>query len=539
MQTVSAEWKQAMLQNIVPESFIEVSYKVGDPDADGQGTVTDNGEWSGATSAEIANGLDKNYRKFATLEPNMWKLDGTFDIYSGSPSQSTGYISDVFSEDDATFTTHPVITITLPQVYTNPIPGITIQWSETYQECARDFIVTVYDSGSPVVTETITGNTDIISVIETEISSYDEVQIEIVEWCLPQRRARIEDIYLGVKKIFQKGDLLGFEHSQNVDLISSVLPKSQVVFQINNVDGEWNPDNPTGVMKYLEERQQVSVRYGYKISGGIEWIKAGTFFLSEWETPSNGISASFTARDLFEFMGNPFAATDGTFTLYALALQAITQANLPTFPDGTDRYYIDSSLSSISATIQASDFSYSIGEVLQMCANAACCVMYQNRDGKIMIEPFANVLSDYIIDEFVSYQNAEYEISKELQSVNVNDGAGNATNGTTGEVQTISNPLIQNSSTANSVAAWIRDCIKGRKTLSGDYRAGGHQLRVGAVRRGRRKDGEAAPRPPGTLQPDPCRLEDAGNGRGGDHPPDPFYCGLRRGHHHPDFLQLV
>ena len=71
MQTVSAEWKQAMLQNIVPESFIEVSYKVGDPNADGQGTVTDNGEWSGATSAEIANGLDKNYRKFATLEPNM------------------------------------------------------------------------------------------------------------------------------------------------------------------------------------------------------------------------------------------------------------------------------------------------------------------------------------------------------------------------------------------------------------------------------------------------------------------------------------
>lgn len=471
MQTVSAGWKQAMLQNVVPESYVEVSYKVGNPDADGTGVASDNGAWSGANTAQISNGLDKNYQRFATLEPNMWKLDGSFGLYSGSLSQDTGFVSSILSEDDATFATNPVITITFPQVYTNPVPGITIQWSEAYQECARGFIVTAYDGATVTMTETVTDNTDVISVIESEITSYDKVVIEITEWCLPQRRARVEDVYVGIKKIFTKADLLGYEHTQNVDLLSLSIPKSQVIFQIDNVDGEWNPDNPTGVLKYLEERQQISVRYGYKIGGNIEWIKAGTFYLSEWETPSNGISASFTARDLFVYMENPFTATDGTYTLSALATQAFTQANLPLMPDGSNRYAIDASLANINVSITASDFIYTIGEVIQMCANAAMCVVYQNRNGVIVIEPWSNVISDYIIDQFVSYQNAEYEISKELQSVNVNDSMGVSSNSATGEVQTINNPLIQNSTVANNVAAWIKDCLKGRKTLSGDYRA--------------------------------------------------------------------
>ncbi len=75
------------------------------------------------------------------------------------------------------------------------------------------------------------------------------------------------------------------------------------------------------------------------------------------------------------------------------------------------------------------------------------------------------------INQSVSYANAEYETSKELKSVDVNDGMGSATNGTTGEVQTMDNVLIQNSTVADAVAAWVKDCLANRKTLSGEYRS--------------------------------------------------------------------
>ena len=64
-------------------------------------------------------------------------------------------------------------------------------------------------------------------------------------------------------------------------------------------------------------------------------------------------------------------------------------------------------------------------EVLQLCANAACCVFFiKDRDGIIRIEPLANILTDYVIDQSISYANAEYDISKELKSVDVNKGLG-------------------------------------------------------------------------------------------------------------------
>ena len=46
---------------------------------------------------------------------------------------------------------------------------------------------------------------------------------------------------------------------------------------------------------------------------------------------------------------------------------------------------------------------------------------------------------------------------------------GAATNSTTGEIQTMQNPLIQSTARANAVAEWVKDCLANRKTLSGNY----------------------------------------------------------------------
>jgi len=476
LQSVSAAWKKAQLQKYVPVSFVEISYHVTDPEAEADASAASNGQTAYSDTAQTVTALDKNYEKYATFEANMWALDGSFPLLPEPVTQDIGFVSSSLSGADFSFSPVPVITISFSTVHQNPIPGVTIQWSEAFNECAADFTVTAFNGSSVVASAAVSGNTENVTFTETEISGYDKIEIAIRRWCLPFHRARVEQITIGALKIFGGGELLGYSHNMFASPISAELPKTEVIFEIDNRDGLWNPDNPQGVYKYLMERQEITVRYGFKINGAVEWIAAGTFYMADWETPQNGISASFTARDILDFMTDPFNVSAGTYTLFELASMAFSQSNIPATPEGGARWEIDEALKNISVTVPVHtdgsvNFPYTCGETAQLCANAAMCVMHYDREGIMRIEPLSEILTDYLIDELTSYQNAEYKLTKQLKSVDVNDGQAVAQNSAAGEVQAIRNPLIGSAAHAANVAEWVKGILAKRKTLSGRYRA--------------------------------------------------------------------
>lgn len=469
MEQVSQAWKEAQLKNIVPMSYIEISYNITDPEA--QADASTSGETTSyGKSEQVGNRFNKEYGLYATLERNHWVLDGNYAIYEDIPVQDTGYVSPTICNRDAIFESPTILNMNFTKVHENLIAGITITWSPALDECARDFKVTAYNGEEVVATKTIEDNIDNISVVDLEIINYNKIEIEIIEWCLPYKRARIEQVLVGHEKVFTKTDLIGYTHEQYADILTGDLPKNSIVFEIDNVNQKYNPDNPQGLYKYLLERQEIKVKYGFKIGKEIEWINAGTFYTSEWTAPQNGITAEFTARDLLEFMTDKFTTTSTNITLYDLALEALTLADLPLNSDGSVKWIIDESLQDITVTIPE-DFDYTIAEVLQLVANASRCVLYQDRTGMLHIEPISNVLTDYIINRFNSYQNADYEITKELKTVDVNDGMGTSNNLAKGETQTVNNDLIQNTTVATNVAEWIKETLKHRKLISGEYRA--------------------------------------------------------------------
>lgn len=476
MQTVSQEWKAAHRQRLVPLSYIEISYTVTDPEAVADAAASDNGHMSLSNVGQTIDGSDKSFARYSTLEHNGWLLSGDIPLYMPAKIQDTGFVSSVLSGDGAAFSSVPVITIGFTKPHDNIIPGVTIQWSETFGEWASSFNIVAYNGETVVASKSVTDNTDITTFVEFDIAGYDKIEISVLEWSLPRARARIESITLGAIKVFGGSSLLGYDHSQTASLLSLQLPKAAVAFTISNVEGEWNPDNPQGVYKYLLERQEIVVRYGYKLGDSVEWIKAGTFYLSEWDTPQNGISAQFTARDVLEFMSNPFVVSKGSYTLLELATMAFEQSNLPALKNGGNRWLLDEALGSITVSVPtdgdgAVAFSYTCAEVVQLCANAACCVMYQDRNGVFHVKPLAQVLSDYLIDPFISYDHPEYSFSKVLKSVDVNSGMGSAAANAAGEVQQINNPLIQDAAVANTVAEWVKEVLKNRKTVSNTFRA--------------------------------------------------------------------
>lgn len=381
---------------------------------------------------------------------------------------ANGYIGNWLCDGQGSFETPPTLTLNFTKSFPELIPGITVTWSTAYNEWAEVFQVEAYHGERLLFFKTVE-NDGPVSVVAGDISGYDKIVIRILKWCRPYRRARVEEIFLGVVKAYGKEELMSYSASMAADPLSASLPKSEISFSISNVNGEYNPDNPQGAEKYLMERQEVTVQYGYKLEEGVEWVPGGTYYLSKWETPQNGITASFTARDALEFLNDTYTGpTEGT--LLDIAGACFQQANLPVMQDGSSRWAVDSSLAETTVPANLDLSKNTISQVLQYVANAGCCVFYQDRAGKVRIEPLRAVMSDYSIDRFNSYENSEISLSKPLKAVNINNGQYVWTVGRAGETQPLSNPLISQQH-APAVAAWVAEYLQNRRTLTGSFRA--------------------------------------------------------------------
>jgi hypothetical protein len=347
-------------------------------------------------------------------------LDGSKEIIPTSNYGDNGYIGNRIGDRLSELVQEARINLHFTEVHHSLLQGLTITWSDTHDEYATNFSVEVYNNDVSVAYYAIADNTDVKSVVYMDISEYNRIEIVIWGWCLPHRRPRIENILIGVEKVYSRGDLFSFSHQQEVDPISASLPKSEISFSVDNSDNSYNPNNPNSISKYLMERQEIKARYGYKIGDDIEWIDAGTFYISEWDAPQNGLSATFKARDLLEFMTGTYdrgVYSDVGKTLYNLAIDVLQDAGLPLDEDGTVKWIVDDSLKYISTLTPLPVDTHA--NCLQLIANAGGCVLYQDRQGKLRIEKLTTSNTDYDISLFNSYSKPEITLSKPLKQVEV------------------------------------------------------------------------------------------------------------------------
>ena len=461
MIAVSDAWKEIQQRFLLPETHIEIDCTVTEDEVQESATI------SGTDEASISNTISAKYDttktvKYATNELNLWALDGTFTVAPDVPPYADfGYISDIDSTGS--------VTVKLPEVHASATSGLTINWGGRLDEYPTVFTIIAKNGDEVVYESTVTDNTEQVSAIFAKIQNYDSIEIAVHAWSLPHRRVRIEKVTIGHVLTFYKKDIFSYTHEQTGHLNSGELPKNSITFTLDNTDGRWNPNNPTGMEQYLSERQRLRVRYGLDVNGTVEWIKAGTFYLSEWRVPNNGLEASFVARDIFEYLLNETYKGGRSGTLYNLILDAFVSAGVP---DDFD-YELDSLLSQYTTTIPEGE--HTCAEIVQMCANAAGCVVYQDREGKLHIEHLSKVHSGAIIPLTLSYSHPEIELSKPLKNVAVSYGDTNYrlydVDSGNGEVQTVSNPLVSDEAQARMIAEWVRDTLTTRKTVSGEYRA--------------------------------------------------------------------
>ena len=419
MQNVSDAWKAVQKQQLVNESHIEISFDIADPDALADVTSTDNGSIYIADTEQIVSEVDKDIVPYGTLEENLWLLNDSRKFIPESNYGDTGYIGNLLSEASGGFERVPFVNIEFTKVHEPVIPGITITWGIAYGEYAEVFKVTAYNGRTVVAECKVEDNVSVKSIVEFDIENYDSIRIEILKWCLPYHRPRIADVFLGINKVYGKADITGYEYEQDVNPIGATTPVNKMRFSIDNSNNSYDPNNTTGLSKYLIERQEMRVKYGLKLNNGIEYIPAGVFYLSDWEAPQNGIEASFTARDLLEFMQKTY--TKGLYqsagaTLYELASNVLAEANLPLNDDGSEKWLISDTLKSVSTTAPLP--LKTLAECLQYIAQAGCCIIYCDRSGILHIEPISTAEQDYALTHFNLLSRPEISLQKPLMAVN-------------------------------------------------------------------------------------------------------------------------
>lgn len=274
---------------------------------------------------------------------------------------------------------------------------------------------------------------------------------------------------IGTTLTFTKKDLLKFVHRQTVSLLSAELPKNHIEFSLDNSDDKWNPSNPDGLYRYLSERLKITVKYGFLLSKGVEWIPGGVFYLTEWGTTDNGYEANFVARDILEYMIDAPYTGAMAGTLDNLVSTATSSVDLPS---GSE---IDVSdvLGQYSLGEVNPEEKHSVAQIWQKSANATQCVMYQNRKGALTVTRLNKTSSGLTVPLRLSYSYPRIEFSRPLKTIEVTYVGGvklTCNVGSSGEIQTLQNDFISDKNHAYEVAAWVEDNLRSRKKISGEFR---------------------------------------------------------------------
>lgn len=322
MVEVSDKWKEKFNETLVPESFVEITCGITEPGINKKATIVTSSAAPFSTFHSIALSNNASISRYSTGELNLTVLDGSCAIVPSSPPYgTTGFLSAKIFDDS----NHPVIRLELPSESKSSIPGVSICWSTVFEEYATDFSVSAYLGTNRLKTVTVNGNKSVRSDVDVELSGFDAVEIEVLKWCLPNRRVRVEQVKIGRYLVFDKTKILSYSHSSARDPISGQLSQESISFSLDNSDRTWDSVNPQGIYKYIYERQPVTVRYGMDVDGKTEWVSGGMFFLSEWSVPANSIEASFQARDAFLYLSSTKYTGRKYGTLYEMCYDALEQ----------------------------------------------------------------------------------------------------------------------------------------------------------------------------------------------------------------------
>lgn len=399
------KYKELIRRPIRNACHLKVQFGIVEPDAEKNSTLSDNGHTYFSNLDRIEKGLELPTRQYGTFEDYFWVLDDSQEIPRRQDVEQLyqGFIGNKLSNSDGVYEDPTEITIDYGE---NPFDmiGITLTFDELSGDYASEVNILTYLDGEEVDNFMVRPTSPRIE-IERPLSLHNKMVLRFLKSNKPYRRVRLMEIIYGIVKIYNtadykdKSNIMSATEDKEISVVNKVLPKNDFSFVINNIDGEFDTDNPTGISRFLTERQPITYWWGIEDDDGeVEWILGGNV-LSKSEFDANFTSVTIPCTDRLTLMGDKYNKglyrPDG-ITLYDLAVEVLEWADLGTDEQGEKMYYVDDILKEYTTVAPLPNETGK--SCLQIIATAANCLLYTDRYGKIIIKPMTNVSTGYELD---------------------------------------------------------------------------------------------------------------------------------------------
>ncbi|MEG0179263.1 MAG: hypothetical protein RR424_05930 [Oscillospiraceae bacterium] len=454
MQPTSPTYKREMEKAIRGQALVRIKMGIIDTDAAETAipTAFDKVYFSDTYSMIKINAVPN--KTYATFERGRMKMDGKQIIlpHLNSLLLSEGYISDSISNINGFYNTIPFISIMFTKTHT--VPALSFVFDASTGDYASEIKIIAYRDQLNVFEKTY-NPTNANWQASDEIKDFNKLDIEFMRSSVPNRRARLQQITFGIGIVLNSKDIYSATQKTDVDTICRRLPTETLDFSLvnfNAITGNgqylYNPDNPNGIWKYMEQHAPISLEYARKLTGGLgwediysgsdgwaaleferwreiyeggttEWINGGQYRLTAKPTV-DGDKATFKAEGLLPSLTSTYYK--GTYnaagaTLYDLAINVLNDAALPQLV-GDVPYRLWEGLKLIKTTTPMPIKTHK--ECLQLIAHMGKCVLYTDRDGFIQMQPVSTIKQDFAIDFKKSKTKPKVSKIPTLKSVTCN-----------------------------------------------------------------------------------------------------------------------
>lgn len=370
MYKVSSDFKKCMKKKIRNRAHISVGIGVVNQEAQKSAKAVGDMEYFSVSDSIFDS--TENKQVYACLDENFIRANGKA-YFAPEETEISQY------KDTGIITKELLGVVRFAFSNTYAIKGLTLYFPEDCyptelkiktQEGEFDFT----NAGTVFTTTEYLGETSYIEI--TPVSMVGGAQ-----------RFRICNATMGVGINFGNSDIQNAKYEEFISSISEEVSSEDFSIDIFDKENKYNVDDDNSFINFLEIGQNVSVSEGIDIEEGkIEWVKIGELKLDSWSQRKGMLHIN--ACDSFAQMDDEYAVDDRIFgrTAYEQAVRILSDLGYE-----PDEYIIDDYLKSINIINPMPTATHK--ECLQVLANACRCIVYQNRDGNIVIRAnFANVI---------------------------------------------------------------------------------------------------------------------------------------------------
>lgn len=321
-------------------------------------------------------------RKYATLEKDYFRLDGTFELFPDEPTENDfGLWSTSMSDEEGDFANPVLLVIDFTVPHSSL--GLTFTFHESTGNYCNDMNIKWYDSSNNLLSDKNFNPDNTIYFADNEIEDYKKIVITFNSTNKPYRYLKLSQLDFGQIKLFDSRDLVSTKVLEEIDPISSELRINTLNFTLYSKDAEFSVLNPQGIFKRLQQKQPLKV---YEYLDGLRKYM-GTYYLDEWENEDE-YNINMTGIDLVGVIDG----TDFDGGVYENETADTIVSEIMTSADA--EYELDSSLAGkvLSGIISVCTHREALQQVAFAIGGIADC----SRSDKIRIYPFPDILSGNI-----------------------------------------------------------------------------------------------------------------------------------------------